>query len=75
MYNQRKCDYTFIQADSLTLLQPISFMIWPAAILKFNHRYIVAIRNLKNNKGQPIKPSTAFRALRDNILTDDPDIG
>ncbi|MFM7203949.1 MAG: hypothetical protein ACKO6N_24475 [Myxococcota bacterium] len=54
--------------------QPKAFMMWPAARLKDGHRYIVAIRDLKNRLGETIAPSDAFRALRDNTPTSSGDI-
>lgn len=49
-------------------------MIWPAQRLRDATRYIVGLRNLVNNQGQPIIPSSAFAALRDNIPTQNPAI-
>jgi len=51
-----------------------SFMIWPSKQLEFGRRYIVAIRNVRNTNNQIIAPSEGFRALRDGIPTEDPDI-
>jgi hypothetical protein len=39
-------------------------LIRPAEILKPGTRYIVAIRNLKNDAGEVIEPSAVFKALR-----------
>jgi len=50
-------------------------MMWPAAKLRDNRRYIVAMRNLQDKRKNPIQPSVAFKALRDNIKTQDPNIG
>ena len=51
-----------------------AFMIWPSKQLEFSRRYIVAVRDVRNQAGAVIAPSEAFRALRDGIATSDPDI-
>jgi hypothetical protein len=44
----------------------------PAARLKDGHRYIVAIRDLRDADGAAIAPSPYFKALRDNEALSDP---
>ncbi|MEM9193800.1 MAG: hypothetical protein AAGF12_31785 [Myxococcota bacterium] len=44
-----------------------TFYIRPAQRLKENHRYIVAIRDLKRVDGGAIEPSEYFAALRDDV--------
>eukprot|EP01083_Nonionella_stella_P294492 1001115_1 len=46
-----------------------SLMIWPSKRLIDGHTYIIGIRDLYNNKGKRIIPSSAFTDLRDNIST------
>jgi hypothetical protein len=36
------------------------------------HRYVVGLRNLVDGSGDPIEPSPAFQAYRDNLTTDLP---
>jgi len=43
----------------------------PAVILESGHRYVVAMRNLVDPTGAAVRPETAFRMLRDGIVTDD----
>jgi hypothetical protein len=51
-----------------------TFMIRPAVRLADATRYIVAIRNVQDEQGSVIAPSEQFRALRDLVPSDDPDI-
>ena len=46
--------------------EDVSFMIHPVRRLKDAHRYIVAIRNVKDDTGAVIDPTPAFKALRDS---------
>ncbi len=46
-----------------------AFIIRPGIRLKNAHRYIVAIRHLKNDAGASIQPSRAFQILRDQLNT------
>lgn len=46
----------------------------PMKRLDFGARYIVAVRELVDPTGKPIEPSPAFRALRDKLPTDVPQI-
>lgn len=48
-----------------------AFLIHPATALKDGHRYIVAIRGLVDASGDPIQPSPAFAALRDETDSND----
>jgi hypothetical protein len=48
--------------------------IWPAVPLEHARRYVVGLRGLKTNAGQPVGVSDAFQALRDGQRTDDDDI-
>lgn len=54
--------------------KPKTFMMWPSTRLKDGHRYIVAIRGLRDRSGALIAPSSAFKALRDNTTTTTTDI-
>ncbi len=46
-----------------------ALMIRPAKNFEEGHRYIVALRNLKDAEGAPIEASPAFRIFRDNHET------
>lgn len=46
-----------------------ALFIRPAKNLREGRRYVVALRNLETADGQAIKPTFAFRALRDGIRT------
>ena len=46
----------------------------PMKRMNFGSRYIVAVRDLVSPSGTPIEPSPAFRALRDGLSTDVPEI-
>ncbi len=52
-----------------------AFFIRPAQRLKDATRYVVAIRNVQTSEGQPIAPSPAFQALRDNSPSSDVSVG
>lgn len=51
-----------------------SLFIRPATRLQEDHRYIVAIRRLRYRDGTDVVPSDYFRALRDDIATDVPEL-
>ena len=38
------------------------------------HRYIVALRNLKDASNNPVSAPESFRVFRDNVATSDPDV-
>ena len=44
-------------------------IIHPSNNFDEGHRYIVALRNLKNAKGKKIQPSNAFKVYRDRLRT------
>ena len=46
--------------------------IHPGANLAEQHRFIVALRDLKDRRGKPIKAGRAFRVLRDRLPTTNP---
>ena len=48
--------------------QDRNLFVRPARNWQEGHRYIVALRNLKNENGETIQPSEAFRDYRDRIL-------
>ncbi|MEN9787271.1 MAG: hypothetical protein RLZZ299_2535 [Pseudomonadota bacterium] len=48
--------------------------IRPVRPLAHGHRIVVGLRNLRDVQGAPIAPSPAFRALRDGLSSDDPDV-
>jgi hypothetical protein len=51
-----------------------ALMIRPVVRLKDATRYIVAIRHVVDQSGDPIPPSPAFRALRDGTSSDEPSV-
>jgi hypothetical protein len=52
----------------------VNLIIRPSVNLDEGGHYIVALRNLKNEKGNIIQPGNAFRVYRDNLITTDPAI-
>jgi hypothetical protein len=48
-----------------------ALILHPVVRLKDAHRYIVAVRHVKDEKGKDIEPSAAFLALRDGSPSDD----
>ncbi|MBK8294570.1 MAG: hypothetical protein IPK93_07270 [Solirubrobacterales bacterium] len=50
--------------------EDVNLLIRPAKNFDFGQRYIVAFRNLKDAKGNPIAAPTAFEVYRDNEITD-----
>jgi hypothetical protein len=50
----------------------VNLIIRPARNFEEGHRYIVALRKLKDEHGQTIEPTDAFRIYRDNLTTSDP---
>jgi hypothetical protein len=49
-----------------------ALILRPARNLLEGHRYIVALRNLKDGSGAPVHPSRAFQLYRDHIRTFSP---
>jgi hypothetical protein len=54
--------------------QDRALMIQPAASLGYEHRYIVAVRNVVDPAGAPVSSSPAFAALRDGTPSDEPGV-
>ena len=50
----------------------VNLIIRPAVNFEEGHRYIVALRNMKNHAGRIIRASDAFRVYRDKQPTSDP---
>lgn len=48
--------------------------IHPATQLQEGHRYIVALRDLKNAAGDTIPAGDAFRTYRDDLVSDQPEV-
>lgn len=61
-----------IDRDIDELRQEQALMLRPAIRPEDATRYIVAIRNVVDDKGALIEPSAGFAALRDNLPSDDP---
>ncbi|HWP66024.1 MAG TPA: hypothetical protein VNO26_08940 [Candidatus Limnocylindria bacterium] len=58
------------EADGAPVAPPDqTFLIRPAVRLQSGTRYIVALRNLYDQRGVPIAPGPAFRAVRDGEKT------
>jgi hypothetical protein len=53
---------------------PVNLIIRPAHNFEFGHRYIVALRNLRNANDQPVPAPIGFRVYRDNDITDQPEV-
>ena len=51
-----------------------NLIIRPAVNFKEGHRYIVALRRLRDRDGEAIQPQPAFRAYRDGRKTDNPEV-
>jgi len=51
-----------------------ALMLQPAASLAYQHRYIVAVRNVVDAAGAPVPSSPVFAALRDGTASDDPSV-
>ena len=49
-----------------------ALLIWPGRRLEDGAQYIVALRNIIDENGIPVAPSSGFLALRDKIPTQDP---
>ncbi|HET6416166.1 MAG TPA: hypothetical protein VFG22_07700 [Polyangiales bacterium] len=54
------------------LEQEQALMLRPAIRPEDATRYIVAIRNVRDDAGEPVAPSPGFQALRDDAPSDDP---
>jgi hypothetical protein len=51
-----------------------ALLIRPAINLREGHRYVVALRNLRNGAGQSIEAGDVFRAYRDRLQSNVPEI-
>ncbi|MCB9570029.1 MAG: hypothetical protein H6710_22880 [Myxococcales bacterium] len=66
---------TFAEVDARTDdLSRKAVFIRPMRRLDFGSRYIVAVRGLRDAGGAPVLPSPIFRALRDDLPTDMPEV-
>lgn len=54
--------------------EDVNLIIRPSVNLREGHRYIVALRHLKDADGHTIPASEAFRVYRDDIDTDQPEV-
>jgi hypothetical protein len=61
-----------IDRDIEELRQEQALMLRPAIRPDDATRYIVAIRNVVDGDGAPVEPSPGFRALRDDVPSEDP---
>lgn len=62
----------FAELDVNAEADEASLMIQPAAALEYTHRYIVGVRGMVDDGGDPVAASEAFAALRDDTPTEDP---
>ena len=53
---------------------PVNLIIRPAKNFDFGERYIVALRNLRDENDQPVEAPIGFRVYRDNDITDQPEV-
>ncbi|MFT4658512.1 MAG: hypothetical protein ACI8V4_002703, partial [Ilumatobacter sp.] len=60
--------------SNTTDLERQALFLRPAANYSEGHRIIVAIRNAVDGDGNPVEPTDAFRAYRDRLQTDVPEI-
>lgn len=51
-----------------------ALMVRPAVNLEDGHRYVVALRDLRDGAGEPIPAGPAFRAYRDRLETPVPEV-
>lgn len=54
--------------------EPQTIFIRPMRRLEFGERYVVAVHNLRDESGDLIEPTPLFRALRDELPTDVPQL-
>jgi hypothetical protein len=52
----------------------VNLIIRPLVNFQEGHRYIVALRNLRDASNNPVPAPEAFRVYRDNVATQDPDV-
>ena len=52
----------------------VNLIIRPARNFEEGHRYIVALRNLRDAQNNPVDPPMPFRVYRDRLITQDPAI-
>ena len=57
----------WVEIDSTVKAEKANIEIHPAVNFTSGHRYIVALRNLKNAKGQHLQAPAGFRTYRDNL--------
>jgi hypothetical protein len=57
----------WVEIDSTVKAEKANVEIHPAVNFTSGHRYIVALRNLKNAKGQKLRAPEGFRTYRDNL--------
>lgn len=65
----------FVEADATAGPgEPVTIFVRPMRRLDFNRRYVVGLRGLKDDGGAAIDPPPLFRALRDELTTDVPQL-
>lgn len=51
---------------------PVNLIVRPAKNFTPGHRYVIALRNLKNAGGDPVEAQSPFKTCRDELETTDP---
>lgn len=64
----------FMDVDVSTDTIEKALLMRPGYVLEYSTRYIVAIRNVVDEAGEPLEPTDVFRALRDGTEHDDPSV-
>lgn len=65
----------FVEADATAEPgEPVTTFVRPMRRLDFNRTYVVGVRGLKDESGAEIAASPLFRALRDQLTTDVPQL-
>jgi hypothetical protein len=65
----------FVEADATAEAgEPVTMFVRPMKRLDFNRRYVIGLRGLKDKSGATIAPTPLFRALRDQLTTDVPQL-
>ncbi len=54
--------------------EPVTMFVRPMRRLDFNRRYVIGLRGLKDKRGATIPAPALFRALRDKLTTDVPQL-
>jgi len=64
----------FTDVDVSTATIEKALLIRPGYVLEYSTRYIVAVREVVDEAGEPLEPTDVFRALRDGTEHEDPSV-